>query len=65
MNTGLPLKRGDRQERIFSAARGIGRDCLGLFIGLRDPLAGIPSEYDPEPSTTSTVQMLPSGWINR
>jgi len=55
----------ERCRRIFSAARGVGRDRLGLLIGLRDRLAGIPSECDPELSTTSTVQMLPSGWIKR
>ena len=54
-----------RCRRIFSAARGVGRDRLGLLIGHRDRLAGIPSECDPELSTTSTIQMLPSGWITR
>jgi hypothetical protein len=43
--------------------RGVGRDRLGLLIGHRDRLAGIPSECDPELSTTLTIQMLPSGWI--
>jgi hypothetical protein len=52
-----------RCRRIFSAARGVGRDRHGLLIGHRDRLAGIPSECDPELSTTSTIQMLPSGWI--
>jgi hypothetical protein len=32
-----------RCRRIFSAAHGAGRDRLGLLIGLRDRLAGIPS----------------------
>src|SRR5580658_568855 len=54
-----------RCRRIVSAARGVGRDHLGLLIGHRDRLAGIPSECDPELSTTSTIQMLPSGWITR
>ena len=54
-----------RCRRIFSAACGVGRDRLGLLVGHRDRLAGIPSECDPELSTTSTVQMLPSGWIKR
>jgi hypothetical protein len=54
-----------RCRRIFSAARGVGRDRLGLLIGHRDRLAGIPSECDPELSTTSTILMLPSGWITR
>ena len=54
-----------RCRRIFSAARGVGRDRLGLLVGHRDRLAGIPSECDPELSTTSTIQMLPSGWITR
>ena len=38
---------------------------LGLLIGLRDRLAGISSARDPELSTTSTVKILPSRWINR
>jgi hypothetical protein len=54
-----------RWRRIFSAARGAGRDRLGVLIGPRDRLAGIPSECHPELSTTSTVQMLPSGWFLR
>src|SRR5580658_5993342 len=54
-----------RCRRIFSAARGVGRDRLGLLITHRDRLAGIPSECDPELSATSTIQMLPSGWITR
>jgi hypothetical protein len=54
-----------RCRRIFSAARGVGRDRLGLLIGHRDRLAGIRGEFDPELSTTSTIQMLPSGWITR
>src|SRR5580658_1202208 len=33
--------------------------------GHRNRLAGIPSERDPELSTTSAIQMLPSGWITR
>jgi hypothetical protein len=52
-------------RRIFSAARGAGRDHLGLFIGHRDRLAGIRSECDPDLPTISTSQMLPSGWITR
>jgi hypothetical protein len=51
--------------RIFSAARGVGRNRLGLRIGHRDRLAGIPIKCDPELSTTSTIQMLQSGWITR
>ena len=47
------------------AARGVGRDRLGLLIGLRDRLVGNPTECYPELSTTSTIQMLPSGWITR
>jgi hypothetical protein len=47
------------------AARGVGRDRLGLLIGLRDRLVGDPTECDPELSTTSAIQMLPSGWITR
>jgi hypothetical protein len=54
-----------RCRRIFSVGRGAGRDHLGLLIGHRDRLAGIPSERDPELATTSTMQMLPSGWITR
>jgi hypothetical protein len=54
-----------RRRRIFSAARGVGRDRLGFLIGHRDRLVGIPSECDPELSTTSTIQMLQSGWITR
>ena len=51
---------------IFLAARGVGRDHLCLLIGHRDRrLTGIPSECDPELSTTSTIRMLPSGWITR
>jgi hypothetical protein len=61
INLELLLKRGDRQERIFFAGHGAGRDRLGL----RDRLAGFPSACDPELSTTSIVQMLPSGWIKR
>jgi hypothetical protein len=38
---------------------------LGLLVGLRDRLTGIPSACDPELSTTSIVEMLLSGWINR
>jgi len=50
----------------FSRPRAVsGHDRPGLLIGLRDRLAGIPSECDPELSTTSTIQMLPSGWITR
>jgi hypothetical protein len=52
-----------RCRLIFSAARGIVRDRLDLLIGLRDRLAGIPSERDPELPATSTVQRLPSRWI--
>jgi hypothetical protein len=54
-----------RCRRIFSATRGAGRDRRGLLIGHRDRLARIPNECDPELSTTSTIQMLPSGWITR
>ena len=54
-----------RCRRIVSAARGVGRDRLGRLIALRDRLAGIPSECDPERSTTSAILMLPSGWIKR
>jgi hypothetical protein len=46
-------------RRILSAACGAGRDRLGLWP------AGIPSERDPELATPSTVQLLPSGWLNR
>jgi hypothetical protein len=41
-----------RCRRIFSAARGAGRDRLGLLIGHHNRLADIPSECDPELSTT-------------
>ena len=43
----------------------LGRDHLGLLVAHRDRLAGITSQCDPELSITSTIQMLPSGWITR
>jgi hypothetical protein len=47
-------------RRIVSAVRGLGGDRLGLLVGHGDRPAVIPSECDPELSTTSTIQMLPS-----